>query len=63
MIAARSINMDNEEFFEGTLGDLIVALTEEADRLVQNRREAHILVAYILSNLLSQSAPISQTWH
>ena len=54
---------NNEEFFEGTLGDLIVALTKEADRLVQNRREAHILVAYILSNLLSQSAPISQTWH
>jgi hypothetical protein len=63
MIAARSITMDNEEFFEGTLGDLIVALTEEADRLVQNRRQAHILVAYILSNLLSQSTPISQTWH
>ena len=55
--------MDNEEFLEATLADLIVALTEEADRLVQNRREAHIFVACILSNILSHSVPASQTWH
>ena len=55
--------MDNEEFLEATLADLIVALTQEADRLVQNRREAHIFVAYILSNILSYSAPASQAWH
>lgn len=55
--------MNDQESLEPTLADLIVALTEEVDRLVQNRREAHIFVAYILSNVLGHSAPISQAWH
>jgi hypothetical protein len=51
-----------EEVLETTWGDLIVALTEGADRLARDRRQAHIFVAYILFNVLSRSAPISQTW-
>ena len=54
---------EQDEPLEATLADLIVALTEEADRLIQNRRQAHNFVAYILLNILSHSAPVSQTWH
>jgi Mn-dependent DtxR family transcriptional regulator len=54
---------EQDEILEATLADLIVALTEEADRLVQNRRQAHNFVAYFLLNVLSHSAPISHTWH
>jgi len=51
------------EVLKATLADLIVALTEEADRLVGNRKQAHNFVAYVLLNILSHSAPISPTWH
>ena len=54
---------EQDEHFEATLADLIVALTQEADRLIQNRRQAHNFVAYVLLNILSHSAPVSQTWH
>lgn len=54
---------EQDEPLEATLADLIVALTEEADRLIQNRRQAHNFVAYVLLNLLSHSAPVSHTWH
>lgn len=55
--------MDREEILDTTLGDLIVALTEETDRLVRNKNDAHILVAFILSDLFSHSVPMSQMWH
>lgn len=54
---------EQDEHLEATLADLIVALTQEADRLIQNRRQAHNFVAYVLLNILSHSAPVSQTWH
>jgi hypothetical protein len=54
---------EQDEHLEATLADLIVALTEEADRLIQNRRQAHKFVAYVLLNILSHSASISHTWH
>jgi len=54
---------EQDEPLEATLADLIVALTEEADRLIRNRRQAHNFVAYVLLNILSHSAPISHTWH
>ena len=38
---------EQDEHLEATLADLIVALTEEADRLIQNRRQAHNFVAYV----------------
>lgn len=54
---------EQDEVLKATLADLIVALTEEADRLVGNRKQAHNFVAYVLLNILSHSAPISHTWH
>ena len=54
---------EQDEHLEATLADLIVALTEEADRLIQKRKQAHNFVAYVLLNILSHSAPISHTWH
>ena len=54
---------EQDEYLEATLADLIVALTEEADRLIQNRKQAHNFVAFVLLNILTHSAPISQTWH
>lgn len=38
-----------------TLGELVVALTEETARFVPNEREANILVAYMLTDLFSKS--------
>jgi hypothetical protein len=52
-----------DQLLEAPLADLIFALTEEADRLIQNRRQAHNFVAYVLLNLLSHSARISQRRH
>jgi hypothetical protein len=54
---------EQDEYLEATLADLIVALTEEADRLIQNRKQAHNFVAFVLLNILTHSAPITQTWH
>jgi len=54
---------EQAEPLEATLADLIVALTEEADRLIQNRRQAHNFIAYVLLNILSHSAPVCHTWH
>ena len=54
---------EQDERLEATLADLIVALTQEAARLIQNRRQAHNFVAYVLLNVLSPSVPVSQTWH
>lgn len=54
--------MMNDEIEETTLGDLIVALTEETDRFVRNKTDANILAAYILSALLNHSAPIARRW-
>ncbi len=48
---------------ETTLGDLILALTEETVRFVHDEKAANILVAYILSDLFNNSGPNSQSWH
>jgi hypothetical protein len=57
------MDTENTHIVETTLGDLIVALTEEADRLVGDKKEANILVAYILWDLFNHSAPTSPLWH
>jgi hypothetical protein len=41
--------------FETTLGDLIVALTEETGRHVRDERTTYEVVAYILDNLIDDS--------
>jgi len=56
-------NMERDEHSGATLGELMFALTEETERLVQNKVDAHVLAAYILSDLFGQSAKRSETWH
>jgi hypothetical protein len=55
--------MPKDEIIDTTLGDLIVALTDETDRLLGNKADTNIIVAYILSDLLNQSEPLSRYWH
>lgn len=54
---------EDEDTVETTLGELIVALTEETSRHVPDEKAANILVAYILSDLFRNTEPISKCWH
>ena len=45
--------------FDTTLGDLIVALTEEAGQYAGDEREKYQMVAVMLTGLLSHSASLS----
>jgi hypothetical protein len=56
-------NMQRDEYSGATLGELMFALTEETERVVQNKIDAHVLAAYILSDLFGQSTKRSETWH
>lgn len=49
--------MARRKKFETTLGELIVALTEETGRHVHDERTAYEVVAYILADILAQSRP------
>lgn len=53
----------DEEMLDGTLGDLIMALNDEALRFAHNEREASAVLAYILSDLWRNSEPLSKCWH
>jgi len=53
----------DEDLAETTLGELIVALTEETSRHVPDEKVANILVAYILSDLFRNTEPVSKRWH
>ncbi len=55
--------MRRGENFETTLGDLIAALTEETVQLVPDEKLAHMLVAYMLADLLNCWGAISKSWH
>lgn len=48
---------------ETTLGDLILALTEETTRVVRDEKEACKIVAVMLVDLLNSSGPASKSWH
>ncbi len=48
--------MQRDDYSGATLGELMFALTEETERVVQNRIDAHVLAAYILSDLFGQFA-------
>jgi hypothetical protein len=43
---------------ETTLGDLIVALTDEATRSLKDEGAAYQVVAYIVSDLLEQDSSV-----
>lgn len=47
--------MARKKKFETTLGDLIVALTEETGRHVRDERTTYELVAYILADMIAES--------
>jgi len=55
--------MRREENFETTLGDLVMALTEETVQLVPDEKLAYTFVAYMLSDVLNNWRTISNTWH
>lgn len=55
--------MKNIEADEITLGDLIVAFTEEAIASVHNEKEIGRVVANILTDVLHDAEPISRCWH
>lgn len=46
-----------------TLGDLVVALTEETVQLVPDEKLAYTFVAYMLADVLNNWRTISNTWH
>lgn len=54
--------MTRTEVLETTLGDLIVAIAEEASRHAHGKRETYTLVAYILSDLLNNFRAEPEKW-
>jgi hypothetical protein len=55
--------MERDECSGTSLKDLMIALTEETDRLVQNKIDAHVLAAYILADLFGQASKQPEIWH
>ena len=51
--------MEKVETLETTIGELIVALTEEATYMVRDEKEAYKVVAFALMHLLNGSGAIS----
>ena len=54
--------MDTDKTLETTLGDLIVALTEETASFVRNEKEAYKIVAHMLEYFLPIGDPPSKVW-
>ena len=48
--------MKKRNAIQTTLGDLVVALTDQVAPFVSNERERNVVVAHILSNLLKDRA-------
>ena len=46
--------MEREEALETTLGDLIVALTDETAQAIRNDQEIYKVVAFALADLLNR---------
>lgn len=58
--------MEREEILETTLGDLIVALTEEASPYIRDEKETYKVVAFMLTHLLidpNTTSKSCQYWH
>jgi hypothetical protein len=53
--------MDREENFETTIGDLVVALTEETSHYVRDEKEANKVVAFMLTHLLNKASAASRS--
>lgn len=53
--------METQELTETTLGDLIVALTEEASHYIHDEKEVNKVVAFMLTHLLNPAGAASRT--
>ena len=54
--------MEREQGLETTLGDLVVALTEETSQYVRDEKEICKVVAFRLTHLLNKSSAASRQW-
>ena len=54
--------MERKNVTETTLGDLIVALTEETSQFIHDENEVHKVVAFRLTHLLNRSGAASCRW-
>jgi hypothetical protein len=59
-VSNRRGNMTRESKLETTLGDLVVALTEETERHVHDEKTAYEVVAYILANFVNSNRQSNQ---
>jgi len=55
--------MRRGERLDTTLGELVMALTEEMVELVPDEKLVHTFVAYMLADVLNNWRTISITWH
>ena len=62
-IHARKQDRLPRERIQSTLGELIVALTEETRCYIRDEEEVHKVVAHIVNDLLSRRRCLSRTWH
>jgi len=62
-VHARRHDRVPREAAKSTLGDLIVALTEETRSYIREEEEVYRVVAYMVTDLLSRRRCLSRTWH
>lgn len=53
--------MERKETIETTLGELIATLTEEAAALIDDERDVHNTVAFMLTHLLNNRSAASRS--
>ncbi len=53
---------ERERTVETTLGDLIVALTDEAAPFARDEKETYKVVAFALSHILYNTSATSRSW-
>ena len=56
--AERAVIMKQPERWQTTLGDLIVALTDEVDARIHDEKQTYAVVACILADLFKDSQPL-----
>jgi len=57
--AEREVIMKQSEKWQTTLGDLIVALTDEVDARIRDEKQTYAVVACILADLFKDSQPLA----
>ncbi len=55
----REVIMKQSERWQTTLGDLIVALTDEVDARIRDEKQTYAVVACILADLFKDSQPLA----